>query len=214
MTESASSTPPCQEPALERLLGSWELGLLSSEEALRVEAHVLGCDACFESVYASAPVAERLTSLAGRHEEAARPPTSRPRGRRRSMLLRGLAASILIAAVLAVLAPWEVGENAGSGTRGAVEPGPGKPLTPIGEVARPERLEWEPVPGARDYRVRLSTARGLLVWEATVESPPAKLPQEVREALAPAATYYWQFEALGGEDVLAKSPLTGFNVQP
>ncbi len=213
MTKSESSVTPCREPALQGLLGSWELGLLADEEALRVEAHVLSCDACFEDVHANARVAEGLRSRAVGRGAAPRPSVSRRRGGHRSRLLAALAASVLLVAVLGVLAPWDAGEDESPSTRGPEAAAPGRVLAPIGEVALPERLDWAPVPSAHEYRVRISTSRGLLAWETTVEAPPAELPRDAREALIPGATYYWQFEAVGDEGVLAKSPLTGFSVE-
>ena len=50
----------CTNPELGRLVGSYELGLLSPEERCRFEKHVWECDGCFQDLGEMAPVAESV----------------------------------------------------------------------------------------------------------------------------------------------------------
>jgi len=51
---------PCTDPATGQLLAGYELGALTGEECARVEEHLLGCPACLESLYRTAPHAQWL----------------------------------------------------------------------------------------------------------------------------------------------------------
>jgi hypothetical protein len=89
-------------------------------------------------------------------------------------------------------------------------------LSPRGEIATaPAELVWEPRPGAAAYRVRLRAFDDAVLWEATVATPPARLPAEVAGRLERAVTYSWTVEALdaqGGR--LAGSEPVRFLVRP
>jgi len=56
--------------------------------------------------------------------------------------------------------------------------------------------------------VRLSTVDDTVLWEATVATPPARLPAEVIQELHRAVAYSWTVEALGpaGERLGASEP--------
>jgi hypothetical protein len=190
----------CRDPELARLVEGYDLGLLSDGERERLEEHALGCDGCFEGLYGEGLVTNLLTG-----EEEERVPRV---GRGRIVLLVGAIAASLVLAVLWLGIPqWETGR-----TRGPEAPAI-QILAPEGEVARPAELRWEPVAGARAYRVRIYTDRGLPIWETEVEAPPAVIPEEVREALEAGQVYFWDLAALGPEGTLAESRLIRFTVR-
>ncbi|HSS52019.1 MAG TPA: hypothetical protein VLX28_24015 [Thermoanaerobaculia bacterium] len=95
---------------------------------------------------------------------------------------------------------------------GVVGGGEVEAVSPLGEVAGiPAELRWLPRPGARSYRVRLSTVDDTVLWEATVPATPApwvRLPAEVVQKLHRAVAYVWTVEALGpaGERLGASEP--------
>ena len=198
---------------MHELLSSWELGLLSEEQALSLEAHVLDCDACFDELYAASPVAERLRPEADEPAEVAslEPAARQPR---RRLLVGSLVASFLIVVVVGVLAPWPTGRDGTPSTRGPEDPASLLALSPSGAGAVPERLDWRPVAGARHHDVRIHDSRGLLVWKGVAEAPPVELPAEARETLSTGGTYYWQVETVLEDGTDAKSPLTEFTVGP
>lgn len=51
-------TPRCQAPDIARMISRYEHGLLTSAERQRLEAHVLGCDACFAELERGSIVCE------------------------------------------------------------------------------------------------------------------------------------------------------------
>ena len=51
---------PCTDERTGRLIGSYELGLLSKQERKSFEAHVLKCDHCFQDLYRTAPVVSAM----------------------------------------------------------------------------------------------------------------------------------------------------------
>lgn len=102
----------------------------------------------------------------------------------------------------------------GGAMRGAEVQG----LRPAGDLALaalPAELAWEPYPGARSYRVRLSAVDGETLWEATVAGPPARLPAAVLGGLHRAVLYRWRVEALGADGAtLAASPAVEIRAVP
>ena len=80
---------------------------------------------------------------------------------------------------------------------GVVRGGEVEALSPMGDQAEiPAELRWTPRPGASAYRVRLSTVDDAVLWEATVPTPPARIPAEVAGKLNRAVVYVWTVEAL------------------
>jgi hypothetical protein len=87
-------------------------------------------------------------------------------------------------------------------------------LEPIGDVPPPTMLDWKTVPGAVTYELRIQNPSGTLIWEGTVNEPPAVLPQAVREQLEPGRTYFWQVEAHSESGASWTSQPTRFSVWP
>lgn len=201
----------CSDPAIAELLGSWELGLLAREEADRFEAHVLVCGACFEELYANAELVERLKGR-GELGERLPGPSSAPQRSNRRLWAGALAASVLIVAVLGLLAPWEAGRDDPPRTRGVASDSVVLAQAPIGVVERPARLEWVPVPDALRYELRVEDDRGRSLGSIVVERSPAELPPKLRDELRAGRRFYWQVEAISAGDVRTRSALTEFTV--
>jgi hypothetical protein len=198
------------------------LGLLSQDEERRIETHALGCDECFRNLYREGLVTgllcagtEMEASPSGEEAQApqeepgeAAPPGAWSR-RRWAFVMTGTAAAAIVAALaLRVLIPWGDAEQVRGPEEDTI-----RILAPVGMVPAPRELRWEPLPVARSYEVRIHTQRGRLVWQGTVERPPAPLPDSVRDSLATGETYFWQVEALSLEGIVGKSELTRFTVR-
>ena len=50
----------CQDRRIEKMLAAYELGFLTDEERLEVEAHLIKCDACFQRAKDFAPISRLL----------------------------------------------------------------------------------------------------------------------------------------------------------
>jgi len=210
----------CTDQEKAKLIGSYELGLLSREEKERFEAHLLECDACFQDLYELSPAVAMLREegMVPSGEMGLSDETEVPRGdggsfpwarRRWVYVVSGVAA----AGLACVLAIWALfpGEEP-SRLRGP-EQGSVLVYAPKGEVPRPVEIDWAPVPAARSYEVRIHTSGGRLVWREQVDGPPAGLPDGVRESLDPRETYFWQVEAIAEDGTRWKSRLVRFTVR-
>ncbi|HEV7506700.1 MAG TPA: hypothetical protein VGS07_17540 [Thermoanaerobaculia bacterium] len=223
-----------------------ELATRSAEERRRLEAHAAHCPACaaerdlaqsFDAGPEAAGVRPEDVAFVVSRLEAASPVSNvrdiRAREtakvvpfptRRRiesSPVWRLAAAAVLvIAAGLAFQlsrpgAPPLPAPQVGGVVRG----GEVEAVSPLGEVAGiPAELRWLPHPGARSYRVRLSTVDDTVLWETTVpatSAPLARLPAEVIQKLHRAVAYLWTVEALGpaGERMGASEPVR-FRARP
>lgn len=95
-------------------LGAFVAGELSPAEAERVDAHVLGCDECWEAVrqdlhggrLARSLRVRAPAGLADRVEAAVRARASPPRGARRRQLIAGLVAVACATVLLAGVSRW------------------------------------------------------------------------------------------------------------
>lgn len=96
----------------------------------------------------------------------------------------------------------------------ALLPGPVALIAPANQAALPGNsvtLQWQPVPGALYYRVRVSLAGGALF------SPGSKDPAAPSSSLAvaglqPGATYTWKVKALNAYGWGEYSPIYSFSV--
>ena len=183
----------CTDPELGKLIGSYELNLLSDEERKRFEDHVVTCDECVKELYRMAPVAQGMLP--------------RRVSRRRNWML--LAASLVVVAVgLYVVMRNTAPDERLRGTEG----GTVVLFEPIGEVPLPERLDWKIVPLASHYEVTIETTGGETLWREELEFPPVTLPAEVVARMAPGETYFWQVVAVGEDGTRWSSPPTNFTI--
>lgn len=183
----------CTDPELGKLIGSYELNLLSDEERKRFEDHVVACDECVKELYRMAPVAQGMLQ--------------RRVSRRRNWMLLAATLTVVAFGLYAVIrepAPDETFRGTESGTVVLFEP--------IGEVPLPERLDWKLVPLASHYEVTIETTGGGTLWHEEVQAPPVALPAEVVERMAPGETYFWRVEAVGEDGTRWNSPPTNFTI--
>jgi hypothetical protein len=66
-------------------------------------------------------------------------------------------------------------------------------------------LVWTPVPDATRYRVEVFTDDGRPVWDRETATPPFRWPDDQPRAKG---AYRWRVDALNGDTVTARSPLT------
>lgn len=64
---------------------------------------------------------------------------------------------------------------------------------------------WAPVPGATQYRIEVFTDDGRPAWSRQAVQPPLRWPEDAARS---AGAYRWRVEALQGDAVLARSPIT------
>lgn len=200
----------CTDPAKGELRGSFELGVLSSEEKQEFEAHLLECDHCFEDLYRSAPVAELVRERKLAPEGEITEEVSRPLGGGiRSWALAVATVVVLVAAFLVFrsLGPPKETERLRGTESGVIVV-----FAPIGDVPLPTELDWKIVPGAVAYDLRIQTSSGTVVWEGTAKEPPAVLPDAVREELEPGRTYFWEVEAYSEGGTRWSSRPTRFSI--
>lgn len=212
----------CKDQDIGKLIGSYELGLLSEEEQRRFEDHLLDCEYCFQSLYRTVPITNliREKRLApnedielGDAEEEESYPEHPSRSRLVSVFQRPwvlAAAGVSVVLLIAVIVVWLQG--------------PGKEIvrlrghddvsilvvSPIGEVTAISELRWKAIKGVQSYQISIYADAGDLVWEGSVYGPNAILPDSIREKLVPGQTFSWQVKALteGGERL--KSQLVQF----
>jgi hypothetical protein len=87
-------------------------------------------------------------------------------------------------------------------------------IAPLGDQAMvPVRLQWQPVSGARTYRVQLSEVDRHELWSSEATTSSIDLPAVARTRIVPGKTVWWQVTAYGPSSVLiAESQLQRFLV--
>jgi hypothetical protein len=206
------------------VLVSLSLGELAPEERRRAAAHLVECEDCARElrlIESLKPWAER----AGAAHPEARPQGAAPiialgrSGGSRRTAARGLAlaASLVVAAGLALLLwpadpPIEPGPSV---LRGEATPAAGiRPGDGVRLAGPPERLEWQPVPGASGYEVVLYDAQMTRLWQQPgLAAPLAELPAELRGRLERGRRYYWAVLTRTEAGSL-QSPLYRFEIGP
>jgi hypothetical protein len=200
---------PCTDPETGRLIGSHELKLLSDEERVRFEAHLMRCDHCFQDLYRTTPLVAKMTAGDAQHHDGS--VVNSGGGRRRwwvwPSILATAAMVLFIAYVPRIFGPAESHER----LRG-VEEGSIVLYAPIGKVPTPSELDWKIVPPATSYQVAITTPDGDVIWKGTTQAPPLNLPELVRGKLKPGGAYFWQVKALGEKGQAWNSPRMTFTV--
>jgi hypothetical protein len=215
----------CKDQDIGKLIGSYELGLLSEEEKRMFEDHLLNCVHCFQSLYRTSPIATMIREmrlapneaieLADEEEEESLPePPSR--GGLIHILRKPwvyAAAGVSVVLLIAVIVLWLQG--------------PGKEIerlrghdeisilvvSPVGEVTAISELRWKAIKGVQSYEVNIYTEVGDLVWKESVDGSTAILPDYVHEKLIPGRSFNWQVEALTAEGDRLKSQLIQFTIR-
>lgn len=84
------------------------------------------------------------------------------------------------------------------------------PISPVGVVAEASPLIWTAVAGADRYRVTLSDAGGVVLYETQLTDTVAVLPDSI--VLASGRSYVWMVEARTGFDRWSTSRLVEFSI--
>jgi hypothetical protein len=87
-------------------------------------------------------------------------------------------------------------------------------LAPAGDLAEvPARIQWQPIPGAQQYRIRLLEVDHSELWNTSTTQPEVDIPATVRSKIVPAKTLLVQVSAFDGADrKLAESDLVRFRI--
>ena len=201
------------EEVWERLAND-EMGAPEREAAL---GHILGCAEC-SRVYRAVLSVRREAHTFDPGAPAPRVRSSRFPAPRRGGLLTGLAAAAAVLLAFLVVRPHFLQEPAAPGgagpdtLRSARVVGEPVPLGPLGRLqAAPSAFWWEPVDGARGYRVELLDGDGETLWRSP-ETVEPRLPWPDGVVRSP-GRYYWRVLAVpagGGGEVA--SPLVVFDI--
>lgn len=215
----------CKDENIGKLIGSYELGLLTENEKMQFEEHLIDCEHCFQSLYRTAPLAslirekrlaprEKIELAVEEEEESLPEPPNKNRGlhlfRRPWVYATVGLSAILIIVLVAILFQ-----------------GPGKQteqlrgfddvsilvISPVGEVTELSELKWKAIAGIGSYDVSIKAETGEVVWTDTVQGSVAILPESVREALIPGGSYTWQVEAETDRGEHLKSQLVQFRIK-
>lgn len=215
----------CKDQDISKLIGSYELGLLSKEEQRRFEDHLLDCESCFQSLYRTAPIANMIREkrlapnenieLADEEEEK-----SLPEPHSKSRLIHILRrpwvfsmAGITIVLLIALIVIWVQGPGRETERLRGFDEVSILVISPVGEVTELSELKWKVIAGVESYEVSIYTEAGDLVWKESVQGSIAILPDSIREALIPGGSYSWQVEALTDEGEHLKSQWVQFRIR-
>jgi hypothetical protein len=205
----------CTDQDIGKLLGSYELGLLSEEERLLFENHLLECETCFQSLYQGAPITNLI-----REEKLAPSQSVELQDEKEKAPIRFFsrkwalaAASVLTVMIIAfvfvwVQGPWKKTERLRGHDDVSI-----LVLSPVGEVTTLRELRWKPVVGVDSYDVKIYTEAGDLVWEGSAQGTKAILPDSINESLNRGRPYFWQVEAVTERGESLKSQMVRFRIR-
>ena len=80
------------------------------------------------------------------------------------------------------------------------------PIAPVGPVAgAPEEIRWNPVRGARAYRVEILDGRGEPLWEGESDRESIPFPEELRDRVLGGGVHFYRIVAKGrfGAEILS-----------
>jgi hypothetical protein len=203
----------CTDQDIGKLLGSYELDLLSEEERRQFENHLLECETCFQSLYHGAPIANliREGKLAPSQSVKLQDDKEKAPIRFFSRKWALAAASVLVVMIIAFVFVWVQGPRKKTNRLRGHDDVSILVVSPVGEVTAPTELKWKPISGADLYEVKLYNEAGDLVWEDSVQGDTAVLPESLQESLIPGQVYTWQVEAFWQRERI-KSQLIRFQI--
>jgi hypothetical protein len=197
----------CTDIKIRKLIGSYELGLLSKEERLMFENHLLECQTCFQNLYRIAPITNLIRDrklapsqkidLQEEDDEAELSPPAKKSKPFRFLSKKWVfsAASVLSVLALILVIIWF------QGPKGETERLRGHDdvsilvVSPVGVVTALKEIRWKPVAGVDSYDVKIYNEAGNLVWEGSAKKTYIFLPESVIEILFQGGAYFWQVEA-------------------
>lgn len=89
-------------------------------------------------------------------------------------------------------------------------------LAPTGDLtAIPTQFQWQPVPGAARYEIRLLEIDRTEIFKASATAATLPVPGDLSPRITPRKTLLWQVSAFSPDGrKLAESPLTQFRLTP
>lgn len=208
----------CTDSETGKLIGAYELGLLSKDERLLFEDHLLECQYCFQSLYRTAPLAnlmrkgnaapeEEVELFQGADKDAnikSRPKRRPPHHFRRTWI--SAVAGIAAVAVMAVLISIWIFNPARENVRlRGYDEVPILIVSPIGGIKALSEIRWKAVKGIETYNVKIFSESGDLVWEESSKGNSVVIPASVSDSFVAEQEYYWQVEGQMPEGDLLKS---------
>jgi hypothetical protein len=204
----------CTDKNIGRLIGSYELGLLSDKEKQQFENHLLECEYCFQDLYESAPVAnlireEKLApSQKVRLQEDAEKVPVRFFQKKWAFAVASVLTVLMAAFVFVLLqSPGEKTKRLRGHDDVSI-----LVVSPVGEVTALSELRWKPVAAVDSFDVKIFTETGEIVWEGSAQGSNAVLPDSIIETLIRGRTYFWQVEAQTAKGERLKSQRIPFKI--
>lgn len=205
----------CTDQDIGKLLGSYELGLLSEEERRHFENHLLECEYCFQSLYETAPIANLMregklapSQNVDLHNDEYKVPI---RFFRKKWAFA--AASVLTVMIIAFVFVWLQGPGEKTERLRGHDDVSILVLSPVGEVTTLSALRWKSVAGVDSYIVKIFTEAGELVWEGSTQKTFTDLSDTINKTLVRGHTYFWQVEAQTVKGDRLKSQMIPFKIR-
>ena len=192
-------TPQCLD---DDTLAALAEGTIDPTTRAAVLPHLAGCARCRGAV---ASVARALADSGVAREVRGVEGAGRHRFYRIALPLAAAAALLLVLA-------WPRQTNDGGPPHRDPPPDASAPvpIAPIGVVANATPLLWTAVAGADRYRVTLSDARGVVLYETQLADTVAALPDSI--VLVAGRSYVWIVDARTGFDRWSTSRLVEFSI--
>jgi|GEM_PF-5589088 len=194
----------CTTPRLNRLLGAYELGLISEEDRITIENHILECDACFEDLY--------QTSLIGK---AVRCDSDGRDTRRRRWFVPAISAATLVlgfSTILYFMAEGpEIKRNVNLNEYAITLAQPQGTV----EVERGVvQFTWESSEKALIYHLMVFDEEGNQVWSGTTAEQMKTLDLAETGSFEGRKTYFWKVEGTDKNGrILSTSRVSSFSIQ-
>jgi hypothetical protein len=215
----------CTNNDIGKLIGSYELDLLTEKEKRQFENHLLDCDFCLQNLYRTAPIAkmirERKLAPAGNidisDEMAKDALLESPKKSRQTWVLGkkwlyavagAVAIMAIVITVLLLQAPWKETERLRGHDDVSI-----LVVSPVGEVADLREIRWKAIAGIDSYELKIYTGDGSLVWEKSVTGNSVSLPDSISNLLIPGQSYFWQVETLTAKEERMKSQVVRFKIR-
>ena len=192
-------TPECLDDDTVAALAEGTLDVAAREAVL---PHLAGCSHCRSAV---ASVARALADLSVAREVRGVEGGGRRRFYRIALPLAA-AATLLLVLVL----PRQANDGGPPHRDPPTVASAPVPISPVGVVAEASPLVWTAVAGADRYRVTLSDALGVVLYESQLTDTVAALPDSI--VLVSGRSYVWIVEARTGFDRWSTSRLVEFSI--
>jgi len=205
----------CHNPETGKLIAGFELGILTEQDRMSFEKHIMECQYCFQNLYRTAPITllMRQGKLApkGKYKLLKEPSTvHQPRRFRKIWIYAASGAAAVFALVFFLMqlsGPIEKTER----LRGQDEISV-LVISPVGNVREPKEFRWKAVPESQSYIVKLYTEAGELKWEEKATKTNVVVPKAIQNILIPGKTYFWQVESKTGQSSSIKSKAIRFTI--